>query len=43
MGLDVKIYKNIKEIKNLDECDFTAMVINSDWDYKIKNLKKGIL
>ena len=50
MGLDVSVYTDIELIENeintdidydeefYDNCDFQAFVIDSDWDYKIKNI-----
>lgn len=42
MGLDVRVYKNIELVENIDEenedWDFTAFVIDDSWLYKIKNL-----
>lgn len=42
MGLDVKVYKNIKLIDSYEEdYDFKAYVIDQSWEYKIKNLVKN--
>jgi len=38
MGLSVKVYQNIKEVKEDEDYDFQAYVIDKDWEYKIKNL-----
>lgn len=40
MGLNVRVYGNIKLSKN-EDADFTAYVISEDWKYKIKNLQDG--
>ena len=41
MGLAVRVYKNIKQTDNEEECDFEAFVIDDDWKHKIKNLEEG--
>lgn len=41
MGLDVKVYGNIRVAKNEDYADFKAYVIDEDWKHKIKNLQDG--
>ncbi len=41
MGLDVRVYQNIKQTNNQDEADLKAHVIDSDWEWKIKNLSNG--
>ena len=40
MGLDVRVYQNIKEVADADDADFTAFVVAEEWEWKIKNLKK---
>lgn len=40
MGLDVSVYRNIKKCTNEEDYCFTAHVIDEQWNYKIKNLKK---
>lgn len=39
MGLDLKVYKNIKESTE-EDYDFYAFVPIEEWEYKIKNIKK---
>ena len=41
MGLKVRVYQNIKLSNNKRDYDFKAYVIDENWEYKIKNLKKG--
>jgi len=40
MGLYVRVYKNIKKIKDCDEADFRAFVDHPSWKFKIKNLEE---
>ncbi len=41
MGLSINVYNNIKLVKSKDNWDFKAYVIDPEWLYKIKNLKKN--
>ena len=41
MGLDIMVYKNVKTTDSEEEYQFTAIVIDENWDYKIKNLEYG--
>lgn len=41
MGLDVRVYNNIKITEKEEYADFTAFVSSEYWKYKIKNLKEG--
>lgn len=40
MGLDVKVFKNVKMTRS-NEYDFIANVIDENWNDRIRNLKKG--
>ena len=40
MGLDVRVYSNLK-LEKEKNADFKAYVLEKDWEYKIKNLKKN--
>lgn len=40
MWLWVKVFKDVKEITDVDGYDFIAYVIDENWKYKIKNLKE---
>ena len=39
MGLDVRVYGNIKLAENEEQADFIAYVIDKNWKHKIKNLE----
>ena len=41
MGLDIRVYKDIKLTENREEADFVAYVIDSSWRHKIKNLQEN--
>jgi hypothetical protein len=42
MGLSVKIYQNVKVTDSNSDYDFTAYVIDKEWEWKIKNLDYGM-
>lgn len=39
MGLDVRVFGNIKLAENENDADFTASVAHEEWKHKIKNLQ----
>lgn len=41
MGLDVRVYKNVKITDNEEYHDFFACVIDDKWKHKIKNLQEN--
>jgi hypothetical protein len=41
MGLDVRVYKNVKITDNDEDYNFFARVIDEKWKYKIKNLEEN--
>lgn len=41
MGLDVRVYGNIKISTDEDNADFIAFIIDPEWKFKIKNLQEG--
>jgi len=41
MGLDIRVYSNVKQTQDAEIADFTAYVLDEDWSHKIKNLQNG--
>lgn len=41
MGLDVRVYGNVKSAESDSDYSFKAFVISDSWKYKIKNLKEN--
>lgn len=39
MGLDIRVYKNVKITTNQDNYNFKAYVAGEDWNWKIKKLQ----
>ena len=43
MGLDVRVYQDVRLVDEGDDYSFEAMVVDEDWNERIKNLKNGAL
>jgi len=41
MGLDIVVIENVKKVELEEDAIFTAYVIDSAWEHKIKNLEQG--